>query len=270
MRLLQDRLARLAEDDAARQRIAFDVELRAAAAAPFAARRRTACAMSSRMAARTTSSTRPMRLRALPVERLAVEDDVERGGKADQARQLRGAAPRRKDAELRLRQADLRLRAVGHDAVVAADGQLAAAAEAGAVDRGDGDLRQLREAVKRLLAEARVLAAPVRRDVAFVNSVTSAPAMKIDGLPRGDDDALDVAERSRARRRRRRTPHHRRSRTCSTFSPGRSNQTMARSPSRSMRKRGPVRGGASARLVMVRPVLRRALIGVFVDVHARR
>ena len=47
-------------------------------------------------------------------------------------------------------------RRVGHHAPVAADGQLAAAAEAGAVDRGDGDLRQLRELGEDLLPEAHV------------------------------------------------------------------------------------------------------------------
>ena len=120
VRLRQHRFARLAEDDAARQRIAFDVELRAVRCRGASASVENCLAMSSRIGGGNDFVDETHSLGALPVERLAVEDDVERGGKPDEARQLRRAAPRREDAELRLRQSDLRLRAVGHDAVVAA------------------------------------------------------------------------------------------------------------------------------------------------------
>ena len=106
-----------------------------------------------------------MRLARLPSSVLPLRMMSSAAGSPIRRGSLRRAAPRREDAELRLRQSDLRLRAVGHDAPVAADGQLAAAAERGAVDRGDGDLRQLREAMEGLLPEARVLLAPARRDV---------------------------------------------------------------------------------------------------------
>src|SRR5207253_11078146 len=144
------------EDDAARDGIAFDVELRAAAALALPLRR-VLLRDVEEDARRDDVIDEADFLRALSVELLSVEDDVECRGQADEARELRRAAPRREDAEVHFRQADLRFRAVGDDAPVAAERELAAAAEAGAVDRRDLRLRQFREAVQRLLAEARVL-----------------------------------------------------------------------------------------------------------------
>src|SRR5205807_2140250 len=106
VRLGQDRFARFAENDAARQRVAFDIELRAAAAAAF------------RLRGKLFGDIEQDRgwddfvdeahtFGAFSVERFAVEDDVQRAGKADQARQLGGAAPGGEDAQFRLRQSDL-------------------------------------------------------------------------------------------------------------------------------------------------------------------
>ena len=87
--------------------------------------------------------------------------------------------------------------------------------------------------------------------VAFENSLTSAPAMKIDGLPEARTMCLMSLDFSI-------------SLTMSansiitveenlfTFSPGRSNQMTARSPSRWMRNAPAARGGASSVAVMSR------------------
>jgi len=104
--------------------------------------------------------------------------------------QLGRAAPGREDAELRLRQTDRRFRRIGHHPVIARERQLAAAAEACAVDRGDGRLRQFREAVERLLAEADVLLALFGR--CDLREFRDIGAGDEDRLARGDDDALDV------------------------------------------------------------------------------
>ena len=89
--------------------------------------------------------------RAPRVERLAGQDQVERRRQPHDARQARAAAPGREDPELDLRQADLGLLRVRHDAVVAGEGELGAAAEARAVDRGDGRVRQVRELLEERL-----------------------------------------------------------------------------------------------------------------------
>ena len=94
-------------------------------------------AQSSRIASGTTSSTRPILFARFAVEDLAREDDVEGVREADHPREARRAAPGRQDAELDLRKADLRLRRVGREPPVHRERRLAAAAHAGAVDRGD-------------------------------------------------------------------------------------------------------------------------------------
>ena len=67
---------------------------------------------------------------------LAAGDPLDRGVGPAQAGEPHGAAPAGEEAELRLRQADLRLR--GHRAVARGEAQLEAAAERDAVDRDDG------------------------------------------------------------------------------------------------------------------------------------
>ena len=84
-------------------------------------------------------------LRALAVEDLPREDDVEGVREADDPRQARRAAPRRQDAELDLGKADLGLLRVGREPPVHRERRLAAAAHAGAVDGGDRRERQVRE-----------------------------------------------------------------------------------------------------------------------------
>ena len=120
MRLLHHRLARLAEDDVARERIAFDVELRAARCRGVWPRCENCLAISSRIGGRDDFVDEADRFARLPSSVLPLRMMSSAGGKPDEPRQLRRAAPRREDAELRLRQSDLRLRLVGHDAVVAA------------------------------------------------------------------------------------------------------------------------------------------------------
>src|SRR5712691_11065118 len=93
-------------------------------------------------------------LRAASIERAAFENDVQRRRQPNQPRQLRCPAPGGKNAELRFGQSDRRFRTVRHYAPVATDRELASAAETCAVDGGDFDLRQLREAVKCLLTES--------------------------------------------------------------------------------------------------------------------
>src|SRR5437773_9383684 len=98
MRPGQYGLARLAEDDAARERIAFDVELRPAAAAPLSLLQK---------AFGDVEHDRPRHhfvhqtdlLRAPPLELFAVEDDVQRRRQSDQPGEFRRAAPGGKDAE---------------------------------------------------------------------------------------------------------------------------------------------------------------------------
>jgi len=68
---------------------------------------------------------------------------VHRRRGADQARQARAAAPAREDAQLGLGQADAGGRIAGRHAVAAGQGQFGAAAQAVAVDRGDGGAGQL-------------------------------------------------------------------------------------------------------------------------------
>ena len=67
----------------------------------------------------------------------AFEQERQRLRHADQARHALRAAAARQQADLDLGQADEGLRVVGHDAVMAGEAQLEAAAEREAVDRGD-------------------------------------------------------------------------------------------------------------------------------------
>src|SRR5262249_26292064 len=90
----------------------------------------------------------PHPLRALRVELLAREDEVEGGGEADEARQALRAAETGDDAELRFREPDLRGLRVGGDAHRAGEHELRASPEARSADRrggGNGEVRDLLE-----------------------------------------------------------------------------------------------------------------------------
>src|SRR5207253_6476323 len=76
-------------------------------------------------------------LGAASVELLAREDEIERVGETDETRGALRAAGAGDEAELNLGEADLRGLRLGRDAVAATERELEAAAEAGAVDRGD-------------------------------------------------------------------------------------------------------------------------------------
>jgi hypothetical protein len=91
----------------------------------------------------------------------------QRLGRADQARQTRGAAPARMDAELHLRQCDARFRRARGDAHSARQREFGAAAHARAVDRGDGRHRQAREPFEHPLAMLDFLAHRALAVVAF-------------------------------------------------------------------------------------------------------
>ena len=82
---------------------------------------------------------------------LAGEDDVERGARADEPRQPLAATGRGQDAELHLGEPELGLGVIGRHPVMARQGELEAAAQAGPVD-ADGDrLREARHALQQLL-----------------------------------------------------------------------------------------------------------------------
>src|SRR4051794_30610883 len=205
--LRQDRFARFAENDFARERVAFDVEFRASAAAALRFRRKLFRDV-EQDGGGDNFVDESHALGAFAIERFAVEDNVERGGYSDQPRQARRAAPRGKNPELRFRQSDLRARAVGHDAVIARDGQLAAAAERGAVDRRDGDLRQFGKTVDGLLAETRVLRRLLggRRFREFGDVRAGNEDRRLAG---GNDHAFDVAIIFELFDDRRKLRHHR-------------------------------------------------------------
>ncbi len=80
------------------------------------------------------------------------EHQVQRLRCADQARQSRGAAPARMDAELDLGQADLRRRVIACDALATGKREFRAAAEALTVDRCDGRAAQARQLLEHVLA----------------------------------------------------------------------------------------------------------------------
>ena len=124
-----------------------------AAAAPRSAsscaRRR---ATSRRRGAGTTSSTRPSLSAFLALTVLPARMRSSAVGDADEARQPLRAAGAGDEAELHLGQAELRLRVVGGDAVVAGERPLEAAAQAGAVDGGHHRLREALQPVEAGLA----------------------------------------------------------------------------------------------------------------------
>ncbi len=168
----------------------------------------------------------PDLLRAAGVERLAGQDEVERRGETDDARQPRASAPGREDPEADLGQADLGLLRVRHEPVVARERELGAAAEARAVDRRDRRVRQVRELLEERLHPLDVACGRPRAG-RCANSLTSAPAMNTSGLPLRTSSARMRASRVS------RTSTSPSSATTAvenllTFSPGRSKVRTAR------------------------------------------
>jgi hypothetical protein len=76
------------------------------------------------------------RPRAPRVERSPAQDQVESAAHAHDLRQALRAAPRRQDAEPHLWEGDASRGAIAHEPVMASEGELGAAAETHAVDRG--------------------------------------------------------------------------------------------------------------------------------------
>ena len=111
---------------------------------------------------------------------------------AEHAHRAHDAAGAGQQAELDLGEAELDLRVVDGDAVVAGQGDLQAAAERGAVDRGDDRLAERLEAAQLALA----LAARTPRSASRVVrggllQVVEVAAGEEGLLRRGDDDARD-------------------------------------------------------------------------------
>ncbi len=109
----------------------------------------------------------PDALRALRVELLSGQDEVEGGLEAHEAGKPRAASPRGEEPEAHLGQADARLRRIGHEPVVAGERQLRAAAETDSVNRRDRRDRQTRELLEDRLAaldrSARLLGRDARK-----------------------------------------------------------------------------------------------------------
>ena len=107
--------------------------------------------------------------RLLRVDRAAGEDELLRDAEAADAREPLRAAPAGDDAEVDLGLAEPRVRRCV--AEVAAERELAAAAEREAVDRRDGGLRHLLEQARRLVAERPPLLRLARAEAAHVLDV---------------------------------------------------------------------------------------------------
>jgi AcrR family transcriptional regulator len=80
---------------------------------------------------------------------LTAGDPLDRVVRTDEPREAHGAAPARKDPELRLRQADLRRR--GHDAVARRQGEFETATEREAIDRSHGRKVEVFDGAKELV-----------------------------------------------------------------------------------------------------------------------
>jgi hypothetical protein len=91
---------------------------------------------------------------------LAGEDQAERRARADEPGQPLAAAGARDEAQLHLGEPELGLGMIGGDTIVARERQLEAAAQAGAVDRGDDRLGQRLHPAHHLLP---LEAQPLRR-----------------------------------------------------------------------------------------------------------
>ena len=97
----------------------------------------------------------PRLLRLLRRHRLARQQHRQRAGQSDQPRQAHRAAPAGKDAELHLGQADVDRAVIRGDAIGAGQRQLQPAAQAIAVDGGDGGNGQLGDAIESACPVAR-------------------------------------------------------------------------------------------------------------------
>ncbi len=134
----------------------------------------------------------------LRTHRLAFEQVGGRGHDPDQARQPLGAAAAGEQAHLGLGQAELRLRVVADDPVVAGERDFQPAAQRQAVDRRRHGLAaglelaqlqvQARGAVERRL---QLLLRRAARPVARSHLAKVRPGAEAGGLARGDDRALD-------------------------------------------------------------------------------
>ena len=124
----------------------------------------------------------PDRRGLLGRDRLAGGDHLDGRIQADQPRQPLGAAPAGDQADLDLGQTDLRVRRCRGEAVVHRQDQLGPAAQAIAVDQGDGRERQLAEAVENLVAGSQGPGRLLGRDVGQRGQVVQVGAG--DELPR--------------------------------------------------------------------------------------
>jgi hypothetical protein len=122
---------------------------------------------------------------------LAGEDHVEGGTRADQPWQALAPASAGEDAELDLRQADLRLRMIGGDPIVAREGELEAPAETRAVDADGDGLREARHPVEHVLAVGRE---PFRlgRRTELRELLDVGTGDEVVGLPREERDGTDA------------------------------------------------------------------------------
>ena len=123
---------------------------------------------------------------------VALEQELQRVGGRQHARDARGAAGAGKQPDLDFRQAEARLRILRGDAVVAGERELEAAAERGAVDGGDPrlaagldppieqrELAAFLEQARRRLLLAVAWRAPAKLRPSDSSSVRSAPAQNV-------------------------------------------------------------------------------------------
>ena len=154
---------------------------------------------SSKIAAGTASSARPIFRARRASSVLPVRIRSSGGNEADDPRQPRASAPGWKDAEAHFGQPDLRLLRVGHQAIVAGQGELRPSSETGAVDRGDRRVRKMGELLEERLhaldAGAHVLGADLRElldvrardeDVGFAAADEEAPDASLAGQAHED------------------------------------------------------------------------------------
>src|SRR6266699_3713474 len=145
--------------------------------------------------------TSPLRFRSVFARRIAIgpcflraesgteEDELLRLWLSEDADESLTAAGPRHEADVHLRLPELR--AFRGDPEVACDGELQAAAEAVAVDRGDRRLREIRQAAEDFLGAAGELPDLERlRDVAERRQVGAGAERPVAGP--GDDDAPHV------------------------------------------------------------------------------
>ena len=189
---------------------------------------------STSRSAGTASKTRPSAAAFCGRDRLARGDHLDRRVQADQPRQPLRPAPARDHADLDLGQADLRVRRRRGQPVVHRQDQLGPAAQAVAVDQGDGRKRQPAEPAEDLMAGAERLAAcSAVAYASAASSLRSAPAMNCPGLPLLQQQAAQVGPLRQLRRPGRPARGAPAGRSVFTFLSGRSKVTSAIPPSSS-------------------------------------